>query len=132
MVIGNDFLLGIDVMEVQVDDAAVVAAYRAAAAGFLNQHALQPLLPSSHCLPDAALATPGIAAPRSAAVLGELGNAVTVAAAHFHRPLAPRVRRSAALINQGNRGLQVRVQLTTAWHTDILATLDDEMPANRA
>src|SRR5690349_24866365 len=47
---------GIDVMEVQIDRAAVVAADGAAAPRLLDERGPDPAVPAGHCLPYAALA----------------------------------------------------------------------------
>jgi hypothetical protein len=62
-------------MEVQVDDAAAVAAHRAAAAALLDQQPLEPLVPPGDSLADASLAPPP-AKPTARAILLPLGRSV--------------------------------------------------------
>jgi hypothetical protein len=52
---------GVDVVEMQADYRAVIPAERAAAAGFLDQDALDLLMPAGNGLADTPLALPSIA-----------------------------------------------------------------------
>ena len=56
----------VDMVEVQVDDAALVAAHGTAAAGFLDEDSLDLLVTARNRFPDAALAPPLVAASAGA------------------------------------------------------------------
>jgi hypothetical protein len=66
----------IHVMEVQIDDASVVAAHRAASAGLFNQGPLDLLETPRDSLAGASFAAPSIAATRALATEVELDKAM--------------------------------------------------------
>ena len=81
---GEGLCLRVYVMEVEVDDAAVISADGAAASSLLHEDALELLESASDGLSDTALASP---TPR---VERELGDSVPWAHSHLDRTLACR------------------------------------------
>lgn len=93
----------IDVMEHQIDDAAVIATYRATATCLLNQNALHLLVPASHGLSDTPFASP---APlvSAARIEGELSHSVAFALAHLNCASSARGCRATGLTDERNWG----------------------------
>ena len=112
----------VNVMEVEIRDAAVVSADRAAAAGLGDERPLDRLLSARYCLPDAPLAPP---ARTTLPVQRKLGVAVTHALANFDGLRAIDGRRSPARSPEKDRRWDAisRHERTFAEGSDAGATL---------
>jgi hypothetical protein len=97
------------VVEVEVDDASVVAADAAATASLLDEHPLDLLQPPRDCFTDATLATPPVPPFGARAVVAEFGKAVAAAAAGFDRARTVRIRWTAGVLAQRNWSFEIRI-----------------------
>jgi hypothetical protein len=85
-------------VEVEIDDAAVISTHCAPAAGIVDEHPLDALEASGHGLADAALTAPSWA---GATVQRELDHAVTRTPPHLRRTLSLRIGRTPAFLRHG-------------------------------
>lgn len=94
-------------MEVEIEDAAVISADSTAASRLLDQQPFHFLLATRHGFAEASLATPSQSTTFAVGISAELRQPVVLADPDLNRALAPRVRRPASFADQRNGGRRV-------------------------